>query len=51
MSPTTMLDLLGTVGGTIGLFLGGSLFSVIEIFYNLGLCGVSITRGIITIFR
>ena len=30
VSPLTFLDLLSSVGGTLGLFLGGSIFSLIE---------------------
>ena len=28
------LDILSTVGGMLGLFLGGSLFSIIELIYD-----------------
>ena len=33
-TPTGFLDILSTVGGMLGLFLGGSLFSIIELIYD-----------------
>ena len=33
-TPMGILDILSKVGGMLGLFLGGSLFSIIEIFYH-----------------
>ena len=33
-TPMNFLDILSTVGGMLGLFLGGSLFSIIELIYD-----------------
>ena len=44
--PTEILDILSTIGGTIGLFLGGSLFSIIETLVIIGLLLVSFSKSL-----
>ena len=39
-----ILDILSKVGGMLGLFLGGSLFSIIEILYHAFLMFSQITK-------
>ena len=39
-----ILDILSKVGGMLGLFLGGSLFSIIEIFYHAFLMFSQMTK-------
>ena len=41
-----VLDILSTVGGMLGLFLGGSLFSLIELIYDSTLVFNSISPAL-----
>ena len=49
--PVHLLDILSTIGGTIGLFLGGSLFSIIETLAIIGLLFVSVSKNFIFLFK
>ena len=43
-TPMGILDILSKVGGMLGLFLGGSLFSIIEIVYHAFLMFSQLTK-------
>ena len=45
-TPMNVLDILSTVGGMLGLFLGGSLFSLIELIYDSTLVFNSISKAL-----
>ena len=45
--PMGILDILSNIGGTIGLFLGGSLFSIIESVAIAILMVISVTKSIL----
>ena len=45
-TPMGLLDILSTVGGMLGLFLGGSLFSLIELVYDSTLVLTSMTKAV-----
>ena len=49
--PTDILDILSTIGGTIGLFLGGSLFSIIETLVIIALLFVSFSKSLFLLFK
>ena len=49
--PAHILDILSTIGGTIGLFLGGSLFSIIETLAIVGLLFVSVSKNFVVFFK
>ena len=45
-TPMNVLDIFSTVGGMLGLFLGGSLFSIIELIYDSTLIFNSIFKAL-----
>ena len=49
--PVQILDILSTIGGTIGLFLGGSLFSIIETLAIFGLLLVSFSKSLVCLWK
>ena len=49
--PVDLLDILSTIGGTIGLFLGGSLFSIIETLAIIGLLFISLSKKFVTLCK
>ena len=49
--PVDLLDILSTFGGTIGLFLGGSLFSIIETLAIFGLLLVSFSKSLVCLWK
>ena len=49
--PTEILDILSTIGGTIGLFLGGSLFSILETLVIIGLLLFSFSKSLFSLFQ
>ena len=51
LKPTEILDVLSTIGGTIGLFLGGSLFSIIETLVIICLLLVSFSKNLFLLFK
>ena len=49
--PVHLLDILSTIGGTIGLFLGGSLFSIIETLAIIALLLVSVSKSLVYLWK
>ena len=49
--PVHLLDILSTIGGTIGLFLGGSLFSIIETLAIVALLLVSVSKSLVCLWK
>ena len=43
LEPQTLSDLLSNIGGSLGLYLGGSIFSILEFLFILSMCLVSLT--------
>ena len=49
--PVHLLDILSTIGGTIGLFLGGSLFSIIETLAIVSLLFISFSNRFVSLWK
>ena len=47
ISPMTVMDLLSALGGTLGLLLGGSIFSILETVFIFAVLTFSVTSKVL----